>query len=238
MPDAALSTTGWAWWQDETGKFELGSRRCDRECRRRQRLEASLGLSTHPTLSCWAENWERSARRMPVREFAKEAAGVRAVTTASRSSGRSRKSANATGCFTLAVFRPDLAEHSSAAQCRRQSPGRKGRSFGDDEVVPGCESADVNILIRKHDDRPVFDVHDNRGHQPGMGRTRPCRINGRGRPYLELAIIWLVPPNRWKARINMHREAFYGMIVVQHHLRRGWAPLGSKLGVDQPSAMK
>jgi hypothetical protein len=129
MPDAALSTTGWAWWQDETGKFELGSRRCDRECRRRQRLEASLGLSTHPTLSCWAENWERSARRMPVREFAKEAAGVRAVTTASRSSGRSRKSANATGCFTLAVFRPDLAEHSSAAQCRRQSPGRKGSLF-------------------------------------------------------------------------------------------------------------
>jgi hypothetical protein len=27
MPDAALSTTDRAWWQGETGKVELGSRR-------------------------------------------------------------------------------------------------------------------------------------------------------------------------------------------------------------------
>lgn len=61
---------------------------------------------------------------------------------------------------------------------RRHDAGvkvRAGRScfFGDHELTPRRECADLNVPVRKHDDRPVVDVHKNRGHQPGIGRGRP-----------------------------------------------------------------
>jgi hypothetical protein len=52
MPDAALSTTNRTWWQDETGKVELGSRCCDRDCRRALRALRHRWVSYAPALSC------------------------------------------------------------------------------------------------------------------------------------------------------------------------------------------
>ena len=63
------------------------------------------------------------------------------------------------------IWREIARRHDAGVKVR----AGRGRFFGDHEMAPGGERANLDVPVRKHDDRPIADVHENRGHQPGIG---------------------------------------------------------------------